>query len=563
MARTHRSVTLLALGVLAESCSTGAEPQGATLALRDPYALIDDITPAVLRVIVLPASGFSCDSASGVVSPSPSEVRDATIPEAVVNVSVDIVMSGATSTVDLAAGEYVVLVRGRGNDVPSMRMDVVIATSCATTTVASGETKEVALELKPVVLMGSCGDGILSPDEQCEDSNMAAGDGCDARCQTEPFTFNVPPDGDQITPSVAWTAGARVVGAYDSTAPTDGVHLMYRDDRGAVIASPTALSVDVDVEPRPGIQTESSVSVGGDRVFVAFTDFVSAMEGSNVRVKIFTLSGRTPPADMTTSVLVHTGVDMNQGNPAIASRADGATMVVFEDQSAPTGLRGRVFAPGSSMPAGADAFTVGAGATGGVAPQIAATSSGFVVVFNAAGDVHYQRFDADGTPTDVTAHSLLSGGELTGTQDQPTVATAGCSGAAACGIVAWRDDGPMGDGDGTAIRAILITGDGMPMGSAFLVDTTAAGAQSEPTAAAGATRYVVAWQSATSVRARVFALDGSAALNRAKEPAPSSNDFTVVAAGAHPAAAIGGADGALLVVYEAAGDIGGRLFALP
>lgn len=563
MRRTHHPVVLLALGLIAGSCTSSPEPVGARLALRDPYALIDDISPPVLRVLVLPAGGFACDVASGVVTPSPSEDPGATIAEAVVDVTVDIAMRGATTMVDLPAGDYVVLVRGRGTDMVSGRTNVVIATSCATTTVAAGETKQVELELKPVVIMGACGDGTLSPDEQCEDSNTAAGDGCDARCQTEPLTFNVPADGDQLAPSLAWAPGGRAAGSYDSTAPLDGVHLMYRDERGQVIASPTALAVDVDIEPRPGIQTESSVSIGGDRVFVAFTDFVSAAEGSNVRVKIFSLSGRTPPADMATSVLVHTGVDMNQGNPAIASRGDGATMVVFEDQAAPTGLRGRVFAAGSSAPAGSDAFNVGAGATSATAPRIAATASGFVVVFAAAGDIRYQRFGADGSPVDMMAQQLLSGADVTGTQDEPTVATSGCSGTAACGIVAWRDDGPMGDGDGTSVRAVVLAGDGAPMGAPFLVDTTTAGAQGAPTAAAGASRYAIAWESATSVRARIFALDGSAALNRAKEPIPSSNDFTVVAAGAHPAAAIGGADGALMVVWEAGGDIGARLFALP
>ena len=566
MGRIHRLVLLLALGLVAGSCSESPQANGASLALRDPYALIDEIPSNQLLVLVLPAGAFTCDAATGSAAPNPTEAADAPIPEAVVDVTVNIVSSGATSMVDLAAGDYVVLVRGRGNDMMSMRTNVVIATSCAPVTVASGETKQVDLELKPVVLMGVCGDGTSSPDEQCEDGNTASGDGCDMRCQTEPFTFNAPPAGVQTSPSVAWASGTRVASSYDSTAPTDGVHVMYRDEQAQLITSPTALSLDGDdIEALPGVQTESAVSIGGDRVFLAFTDFSrGALEGSNVRVKILTLAGRAAVSGMMTSVVVHTGADMNQGNPAIASRADGTTMVVFEDQATPTGLRGRVFAAGSSMPSGADAFAVGAGASAATQPQVAATSDGFVVVFAAGGDLRYQRFGADGVATDAMAQPLLAAADAGGTQDQPTVATSGCAGTAPCGIVAWRDDGPMGDGDGSSIRRIVLTGDGMPMGAPIVVDTTTAGAQDAPTAAAGASRYAVAWQSDGSLRARVFALDGSPALNRAKEPTPSANDFTVAAAGAHPAAAIGGADGALIVVWDGAGDdISSRLFALP
>ncbi len=217
------AIAMTLLGVALGGCSA-EEDQGSGLALRDPAALIDDIQ-GDLRLLVLPSDSFTCDPATGFTTPSPPEERGAMIPEAIFTnefSSADL-LSGVMATVP--PGRWVILVRGWGTDEVSGRTDFMIATGCATDEVANGGTKNVEIELIQNFGAGVCGDSILSPDEQCDDGNMAAGDGCDASCRTEPFLVSRTAGmaaAAEITPASGWTEGARLAVVYDSDLDDSG-----------------------------------------------------------------------------------------------------------------------------------------------------------------------------------------------------------------------------------------------------------------------------------------------------------------------------------------------------
>jgi hypothetical protein len=160
--------------------------------------------------------------------------------------------------------------------------------------------------------------------------------------------------------------------------------------------------------------------------------------------------------------------------------------------------------------------------------------------------VFVQRFGADGVATDATPIAVVEGADAGGTQDQPTVA------ALADGrfFVAFRDEG-MG-----AVRGRAFASSGSPAAIVTL------GPGANPSAAAGAERFFVAWDASGTVRARIY--DGTGAPARNRESPPTPDAFTV-GSGTEPVVAVGGPSGRVLafVGFVSGGDVQGRLYPLP
>jgi len=546
---------VLALGlasVLAASalgCAGDSEmPAGRGLTLRDPQDLLDDVV-GPLRLLAFAAETYACDPATGTLAPDPADAAE--IDGTVVDIRFE---TAAGATIDVRPGSYSLLVRGRGTDVVSGRMDVIIATGCVTESIADGETREVSIELHPIVGEGVCGDGVLSPDEQCEDAGTVSGDGCSDTCRTEPFLVSRPPGGaaaGESLPATGWAEGSRLAVVYDSAGTNREVNMMLFDDAGAIITAPTALQLDAPVEILPAVQTAPAAAVGGGRVALAFADFQGTSMGGDVRVRFFDRD-RNAAGPSVLATADSTGV---QTDPAIASMGDGTTLVVFADARSATGLGGRLFAAGATTPSGSTSFEVGAGTTGGGSPAVAARPTGFVVAFAAGGDVFVQRFGADGTAEDAMAVPVPE--DMGGTQDQPSVAA--------------LDDGTFMAvwHDASGIGARVFADDGSPVTPGFRAQAGAGAGEVTPAVAAGRGRFVVAWQRGGEIRARIFGSDGSPALNR--DPVPTTGE-TVLATGAvsEPAVAAGGTRDRpkWFVAYrdtavDPMGDIQGRLFALP
>ncbi|AKF07588.1 hypothetical protein [Sandaracinus amylolyticus] len=530
----------LALVALTTACTAETAP-GRGVALRDPLGLIDDVYGAgnSLRLYVLPAGSFACTPASGTVLPDPPDVQE-TFSDAVVDVTLtrdDL----ASYSVELPPGDYVVLARGKGTDPVSGRMNVFIATGCATSTVADGETVGVTVVLAPIVGMGECGDGILSPDEQCETGAPTCTD-----CRTVAETLNTSTDADQTAPRVAARSGQRVAVAWED----DATNVRFRlfDPNGRPLTGGLAVDTEATLA---GVQNGGGIAVAPDgRVALSLVDFPAG--DVNARVVFYSpslMQQATPElrAD-------RTGI---QNGPAIAYHSSGAAMAVFQDASSPTGLSGRAFATGTTAPSGAEAFEVGTGQAGGTTPAIAATSSGFVVAFAALGQIYVQRFGTDGAPVDAAAQPVADAG---GMRTAPALAAL----ADGTFLVAWAE--ANGDGMGSGIRARVFSDAGVAADAPFTVNSTLAGDQLEPAVGAAGDRFLVAFRSGNAVRAAVRSPSGDPSLNR--EQPPTLGDFEVAGTGARPAVAVigAGADQAWWVVYQAPGagglDIFGRRFPL-
>jgi cysteine-rich repeat protein len=531
-------IAMVLLGGGLSACG-GEEGSGAGLALRDPAALIDEIEGDP-RLLILPSDSFTCDSATGFTTPNPPEERTAEIPEAIVDRTFGI---GETVMANVPPGTWVILVRGWGTDEVSGRTDFMIATGCATDDVANQGTKEVTIELIQNFGEGVCGDSILSPDEQCDDGNTMPGDGCDASCRTEPFLVSRTAGMEaaaEVLPAAAWSEDARLSVVYDSDLGTRNIRMMMLDQAGGIIETPTALSVDGEVDDIPDQQTVPSVGMGGGRYGVAFASFAAAMDETGVFVRFFDNSRNA--ADVSTQVSA--SPMRGETDPSIALMPDGTALVVFVDPASATGLTGRVFAAGSTTPTGMP-FPAGTGQTGATAPAVAASTAGFVVTFAAGGNVYYQRYGADGAAIDAMAVSVGSG-------DTPAVASLSDGRTA----IAWAT--------GFSLQAQVYDAAMTEVGSVLDL-----GAGSEPTLAASRDRFAVAYVEGSGIMARMISPDGAFALNR---DAPPSTDAFPVATGSvvAPAAAAGGtaSDPLWIVTWQdngmdPAGDIRGRLFPLP
>jgi cysteine-rich repeat protein len=532
------------------SCASDTSSTG--LALNDPLDLIDDVE-GPLRLFVLPAPAFSCDRTTGMVSPEVSDVEQGSFMDAVIDITLEVSGSRARGEAQVPAGEWIVLVRGKGTDPVTGVRDTFIATGCSPVTIANGETVEIRITLLPIVGMGVCGDSILSPDEQCEDGNTAGGDGCSATCRTEPFPVSTTTG--QSAPAVGGAAGRRWLFSYTDASRQTSIRLLEPD--GSPVTSPSVLMNDATLASvTTGLSGQylfSEVAVANDgRLAVSVSHFSGGF--ARVRVAFFN-ENRTPEGG---TVVVRDGLAIgSEPRSSVAFAGNGAFMVVFEDPTSATGLSGQVFAAGSTTALG-EPFVVGQGATGATDPRIVGAADHFVVTFVAGGDVFVQRFGADGAARDASAVAVLE--DASGTQDQPSVAAVPDGRA----LVTWREGaGATGDGAGSAIRARAFTAAGAPAGEPFVLNTTVIGDQSAPRVAGLGEHFVVVFQSGPAVRARMLSASGEPLPNR--EQPPTTADFEVAGAGAEANVAAGGPSGAAraLVTWAANGDIQGRLFAVP
>ena len=495
-------------------------PQGS---LYDPLGLMDVVGD--LRLLVFPAEGFGC-TADGTVTPALSEEPDAIFEDAVVDIRFG---TDEAAMVSLDAGTYVVHVRGFGTDPVSGRMNVIVATGCtADVVIESGETRDITLELQDVVGMGVCGDGILSPDEQCE---MATGPLPCMDCRTQAQVLHTTTEATQESPGLGWTADGRLLLTFDSTESTRAVRMMIRGADGQVLTSPSALALDEAVDfgaTIPGVQTTSAAAVSSGRLGVAFGDFsTAATMGGDVLVRFFD-TNRNPEGAPVLAV----PQEGAQTDPAIAMLGDGTALVAFTDGASSSGASG-VIVPSGMGPGASFAL----GESGARTPSVAAAGSGFVVAYASDTGVFAQRVDASGM-----AGSPIA---VDGSGETPAIA------ALPDGrfFVAWAAGG--------AIRGRAFDASDMPAGDAIDLGSGAA-----PSAGAGAERFLVAWESGGNVQGQLFDGDGNVARNR--ESPPTAGAFTV-GAGAAPKVAVGANAGQVLamIAWETGGDIQGRLYPLP
>ncbi len=530
------------------ACITDASSSRA-ITLRDPLGLIENVYASghALELYVLPSGTYACTPNTGEISPALSETNSAS--DAIVNVRLSR-DELERREVMVPAGRYTVFARGRGTDSISGENDTTIVRACTDADVTEGSTVGVTLTLVPVVGMGICGNGVLSSDEQCETSLAE----CDSECRTVRENLNTTTALIQNRVRVAATSGRRVIAVWDSDASSVGVRLFDPDGRGLRGLGPLVNDFTLDELSRPeglpGVQTSGAPAVAPDgRVAIAFVDF--GMGSPHIRVGFFSdtlmRSGmyRTPYSTAAGS----------HARPTIAFHSSGQLGVVFEDSASSTGLMANLFQADGSL-SSAEPFIVGSSQTSGQNPSIAALPNGFVVVFETRTGVHYQRFGIDGAAIDASARAVDDGSNP---RSHPSVATLSDGRF----LVAWTETGAPSDRMGTGVRARAFDTEGEPRGMAFQVNEVTNGDQSHATVAASDDRFIVAFESTHSIRARVFSDEGEPLLNR--ERPPTLGEFEVAPVGSRPAAAVigQGPERVWWIAYEGpdnSGDIFARRF---
>ncbi len=280
-------------------------------------------------------------------------------------------------------------------------------------------------------------------------------------------------------------------------------------------------------QSRPTITALSAFTAAAPGLFVvAWTDDSASggdTSGSAIRAQLFNANGTMFGAEF----LVNTTTASSQSSPTVTALAAGRFVVAWEDGSA-TGsamggdtsgfsIRAQIFNANGST-SGAEFVVNTTTANDQYQPTITAlVGGGFVVVWgdssSTGGDtfahaVRAQIFDASGV---ISGPEFLVNTTTTSGQNQPTV-TAFPDGRF---VVVWTDQSQSGsDTSFAAIRGQLFDASGAISGAEFLVNTTTANGQIDPTVTTLADgRFVVAWEdnsqiggdaSGTGIRAQIF-----------------------------------------------------------
>jgi hypothetical protein len=534
----------LLLGGALSGCVTQAA--GTPISLDDPLGLIEDSEE--LRLFILPAETHVClDSATGVIAPS--------LPDSPVGMTegaiVDLLLTGGTGAimqeVSVPPGDYVAYVRGKGTDPVSGVRNTVIAQGCvAIDTLASNESRGVALTVRPVTSEGDCSDAILSPDEQCTTPGM--GD-CNATCQTTSFQLNTTTDGAQETPRVAGRGANRLITTFGSERVDVLARILGPD--GRALTSPALLTMDRNINEAltdsgfgrvPGVPVTAMPAVASNGRFAIAMTSVPRTGEFDVRIGFFDM-GMIAEGDVVAPTMDTGRQDAATG----AFAADGTYLAAWVDGTA-GGVAVRAFASGSRTPSGSGATTIG---SGGTAPAVAGLATGFAVAYESASRVMIQRVDGSGAAMGAAIAAAEGGGD----QSQPSIAPLSSGGF----VVVFRDSSI--DGNGTGIRGRVFDASGTG-GTAFQVNSSAAGDQSAPWVAAHEDRIAVAFETGGAIHARFFSVNGDAALNR--EPMQSFDEFEIAPAGTEPTvAAVGSGTSAMWffayrTLTDGLGDVFGR-----
>lgn len=517
-------MTCLALA----SCTTGPDEIAVpSVRLVDPLGLADVVGD--LRLVVFAGGDRSCATATGTLSPAAPDPIPNPFPEAVANVTFG---PSARQELTLDEGTYTVLVRGRGIDRVSGRPNVIVATGCADNVViGGGETRELTIELKDVVSTGVCGDGIVSPDEQCDGDTA----GC-MNCRTVAQPFGTEEDGTENNVRFGWSSGGRLIGGYDIDPSRATMRYMLLSENGETITSPGFLALDRSIDEDgvyEGTQALAAPSTNGSRFALGFVDFgTAATQGGDVRVLLMNQDraheGRAEL--LTESAGAQTDLDTAMLN-------DGTVMGVFLDTASATGASFNVIANGATNPAAVAASPIGDGAVSRV--RVASRGNRFLVTFANAAGVFVQRFEGSGEAIDA---------------DPINIGPAGVSEV----VLATLDDGRAmaAWNAGGTIQAQALSADLATMGDVITV-----GSGSVPSIGGAGERFLIAFQSGAEIRGRLYDGNGANALNR--ESPPTDGDFPI-GNGTAPSVAAGGPGGNRAVVgWTDANVVQHRLFPLP
>jgi len=339
----------------------------------------------------------------------------------------------------------------------------------------------------PDAYVPGCGNGELDNGEACDDGNQVSGDGCNASCTRENDNYDDVAarftDGDQLAPRIA-RAGTSVLMVWEDWGVVDpegaGARVRSFTEDGVGQSLP-AIGSDLDFPANTTSTADQyGVAVAGHsdgRFVVAWTDTSNAAGGgTDVRAMMFDTDGSrlANPQTGTADFVVHTTATNTQQQPAVGVSDQGLILIAWSDDSA---LGGDV--------------------------------SGWAI--------RGRLFDFSGTPQvnpeTGTTDDFVINASTAGNQYRPSLVANGSVGWA----VVWLDDTNL-DGSSTGIVGTVLGAYGNhSLAADVLINSTTAGAQSDPVIALQpAIGFVVAWTDDSrgaddpyfrGIRARAFDLN--------------------------------------------------------
>ncbi len=359
------------------------------------------------------------------------------------------------------------------------------------------------------------------------------------------FLVNTTVTNNQDQPTIAGFADGRFVVAWRDGDSVTGTNIRAQVFNADGSASGGEFPVHSAVTKTSGHGLPSITVLADGRFVVAWSDFSNA-SSFDIRAQMFNTDGSAFGAEF----LVNTTVTNDQTDPTITALADGRFVVAWSDfsNSSSLDIRAQVFnADGSAF--GAEFLVNTTVSNNQSKPTITGLADGrFVVAWDdinngSTFDIRAQVYNADGSRSGT---EFLANTTVVSQQDSPTIA------ALADGrfVMAWNDQSLGLDYN---IRGQVFNADGSVSGAEFLVNTKVANDQSHAMITALADgRFVVVWhdQTRNRINAQVFNADGStsgAQFLVSTTQASSQNDPTITAL----------ADGRFVVAWTDVSQTGG------
>ncbi len=327
------------------------------------------------------------------------------------------------------------------------------------------------------------------------------------------FVLNAITDKNQVISTVTALPDGGFIALWASFDAGDGSSSCIRARIFGPDGEPAGVEFIANSTPAAS-QTRPAATVLDDGRFVAVWQSYDTGDGEPacVRARLFDADGSPTGSDF----IVNTTFTASQISPVITTLADGRFMIAWasEDDGDGSGgcVRARIFdADGTAV---GDDFIVNGTVPGGQTnPGLAVLADGRVLaIFESddAGDgsfgcIRARLLNPDGTPSG--EGDFIVNSTAASNQADPKI-TALADGRA---VAVWYS-GDTGDGSSYCVRARLFNVDGSPSGDDFIVNTTTAGKQYNPSATALADgRFVVTWQSedagdgdGTCIRQQIF-----------------------------------------------------------
>jgi Ca2+-binding RTX toxin-like protein len=333
------------------------------------------------------------------------------------------------------------------------------------------------------------------------------------------FIVNSTTTNSQLGPSITALADGRFVATWTSLDGGDGdgycIRARLYNADGSAAGDDFILNSTVAND-----QNLSSVTALADGRFVATWESYDTGDGSGtcIRAGIYNADGSEAGDDF----IVNSTPDGFQFSPSTTALADGRFAVTWRSFDSGDGsgscIRARIYnADGSE--AGDDFVVNSTAAANQFDPSITALADGrFVATWQSedTGDgsgscIRARVYNADGS---AAGNDFIVNSTAADNQFDPSI-TALADGRF---VVTWQSD-DTGDGSGSCIRARVYNANGSAAGNDFIVNSTAAGSQSDTSITALADgRFVVTWTSddtgdgsGNCIRARLYNTDSSKA----------------------------------------------------